>query len=186
MILGSHNSWSFLRPAKWWMRLYAFTARCQSVDIRTQYVRYGVRCFDLRVRIPSGKPQLVHGKVVYKGSPDADLAFLNDCGDCSVRLVLDTRTIGPYVEQRDYFRAYCHTLTVIYPNIRFWCFRNLYDWRQEVSSPEPSCEERYASVRPPRIIDDWLPWLYARLHNHRNIQAATEKEILLIDYVNIR
>lgn len=186
MIIGSHNSWSYLRPVKWWMHLIAFTARCQYVDIRTQYERYGVRCFDLRIRIPGGTPQLVHGHVVYDGSPDADLAFLNDHGDCSVRLILDTRTRKPYLAQREYFQRYCYTLSAIYPSIHFWCFRNLYNWQQEVPSPEPTCEERYASVQPPRLLDDWFPWLYARLHNHRNISVGTEKEILLIDYVNIR
>ncbi|MBR1449795.1 MAG: hypothetical protein IJ588_13780 [Prevotella sp.] len=186
MIIGSHNSWSYLRPAKWWMHLIAFTARCQCVDIHTQYEQYGVRCFDLRVRFEGTGVRLVHGHVAYKGSPDADLTFLNERGDCSVRLILDTRTRKPYLAQRDAFRAYCDFVACLYHSIRFWCFRNLYDWQQEVPSLEPSCEERYASVQPPRLLDDWFPWLYARLHNHRNISAGTEKEILLIDYVNIR
>ena len=50
MILGSHNSWSYLPVKQWYFTPFAFTARCQSIDIRTQYEKYGVRCFDLRVR----------------------------------------------------------------------------------------------------------------------------------------
>lgn len=36
MILGSHNSWSYLPVRKWWMRPIAFMARCQS---RTAHIR---------------------------------------------------------------------------------------------------------------------------------------------------
>ena len=50
MILGSHNSWSYLPPKHWWMWSFHFMAKCQRVDIREQYEKYGVRCFDLRVR----------------------------------------------------------------------------------------------------------------------------------------
>jgi len=48
MILGSHNSWSYLPPKKWYMKPFRFTAQCQDWDIKTQY-EHGVRCFDLRL-----------------------------------------------------------------------------------------------------------------------------------------
>ena len=35
MILGSHNSWTYLSPKKWWMKALAFTAKCQKYDIKT-------------------------------------------------------------------------------------------------------------------------------------------------------
>ena len=50
MILGSHNSWSYLTPRKWWMKLFRFVAQCQDYDIKTQYEQFGVRCFDLRLK----------------------------------------------------------------------------------------------------------------------------------------
>ena len=57
MILGSHNSWSYLPPKHWWMWPIHFMAKCQRVDIREQYEKYGVRCFDLRVRWKKWKMQ---------------------------------------------------------------------------------------------------------------------------------
>ena len=36
----------------------------------------------------------------------------------------------------------------------------------------------------PRIIDDWYPRIYAKLNNKRNIKLGTDKDILLIDFVN--
>ena len=66
MILGSHNSWTYLTPKKWWMKLISFTAKCQDYHIYDQYYRYGVRCFDLRVRFNSdGKAIISHGIIEY-------------------------------------------------------------------------------------------------------------------------
>ena len=36
------------------MRPFSFTCKCQSKDIVTQYEKYGVRCFDLRLRYING------------------------------------------------------------------------------------------------------------------------------------
>ena len=49
MVLGSHNAWSYLPARKWWMKMLAFTAKCQKYDIQTQYEKYNSRCFDLRL-----------------------------------------------------------------------------------------------------------------------------------------
>ena len=46
--------------------MIAFAARCQRVDIREQYLKYGVRCFDLRVRLDEfGYLVVAHGPVIY-------------------------------------------------------------------------------------------------------------------------
>jgi hypothetical protein len=37
----------------------------------------------------------------------------------------------------------------------------------------------------PRIIDDWWPWLYAKIHNKKNRLRNYKEDILLIDFVNI-
>ena len=39
MIKGSHNTMSYLTPRKWWMRLVAPWARCQSKTIDEQWQR---------------------------------------------------------------------------------------------------------------------------------------------------
>ena len=51
--------------------------------------------------------------------------------------------------------------------------------------PEPTCSESYSSVCPPKIIDDWWPWLFAYLNNKKIKEKGTNKDILLIDFVNI-
>ena len=99
MVIGSHNSWSYLRPRKWWMRLIAFAARCQRVDIREQYLKYGVRCFDLRMRYEHLERVYAHGPVEYDMDcvqVANDLFWLNEKSDCYVRVIHEARTKEQY------------------------------------------------------------------------------------------
>ena len=66
------------------------------------------------------------------------------------------------------------------------CQHPVYDF----GTPMPDIDEKHASTtalfpRFPRLDDLW-PWLYARLFNHRNIQAGTTHEWLMIDFVDIQ
>ena len=38
---------------------------------------------------------------------------------------------------------------------------------------------------PPKIIDDWIPVLYAKLKNRKIRKEGTDKDILLIDFVDL-
>lgn len=195
MILASHNSWSYLRPKTWWMRLIRFTARCQRKNILDQY-RLSVRCFDLRVRFKNWKPVFAHGIIEYEYTEDEvmkDLFFLNDLSDVEdpvyIRVVNEIRNVNDYTERQvTQFRTFCSALEARFPNIRFWGGQNLLKQQttEYVFKDSPSCEELYSSVCPPRIIDDWWPWLYARFHNKKNLTKWTDKDILMIDYVDIR
>ncbi len=189
-ILGSHNSWSYLPPKKWWMWPFSFMSRCQNRGIAEQYGKYGVRCFDLRVRF-NKKNELVmaHGFFEYKYSRYdlfKDLAWLNENG-CALRILHEARTKGQYTEESvRRFRELCAEIEVKFPNLKMWCGRNMYDWAIDYDFPyKPTCEEKYSSVCPPKYIDDWYPWIYARLNNGKIKKTEHKAEILLIDYVNI-
>ena len=190
MIIGSHNAWSYLKAKHWWMRPFQFMAKCQDVDIKTQYEKYGVRCFDLRIKFDkNGRPQVAHGYVVYDINEQQivrDLNYLNNKGDCYVRILLEIRKKKEYTKNTIHcFERFCELICHSFANIKFWCGRNLYNWEVNyVFNEEPSCEEKYASVMKPRIIDDWYPRIYAKLNNKRNIKLGTDKDILLIDFVN--
>lgn len=186
MILGSHNSWTYLKPKKWWMRLIGFMAKCQSEHIITQYFIYGVRCFDLRIRFnKSGDPVLAHGIIEY----DYDevlktLSFLNGCEDCIVRILHESRNKEQYNPDR--FREYCSSLEKSFPKIKFFCGRNLYNWKVTYNFRNYyTVKEYYASVCKPQLIDDWWPWLFAKFNN-KNIPEYIEEEILLIDYIQYK
>ena len=197
-VLGSHNSWSYLPVRKWWMKPLAFMARCQAVDIKTQY-ELGVRCFDLRLffdkdHICTGDGEQVmyvaHGIFRYEITSDEledHLRWLNEKGDCYVRVLHEVRTKSQYTKMTSIaFRMMCSFYRDKYTNIRFWNGRNLYNEEKDYDfGDDPSNDGKYASVCSPRLIDDWWPWLYARLHNRKIRKEGTDKEILLIDYVDI-
>ena len=187
MILGSHNSWSYLPSKKWWMSPFKFTAKCQDVDIYHQYFDYNVRCFDLRVRFnKKGELILAHGSMEYKYSKHyilLDLAFLNSKKDVYIRILHEVRNKKQYSEiSKSKFIEFCDEIKNKFPNLKFWCGRNLYNWEIDYKFDiEPSCEEKYSSVCSPKLIDDWYPRLYAKRNNPK---LKTDKEILLIDFVN--
>ena len=67
-MIGSHNTMTYLKPQKWWMKLINFTSKCQSKDIEEQYAA-GVRYFDIRVCIgehDSLPTHYGHGLIRYK------------------------------------------------------------------------------------------------------------------------
>ena len=188
MILGSHNSWSYLPPTKWWMKPIAFMARCQSMSIREQY-EAGVRCFDLRVRFSEyGLGIVAHGIVEYCYTASRiyeDLAWLNEQGGCYVRVIHEVRTEKQYKNRWKYrFKHFCSTIEHDYKYIHFWCGRELYCWCYEYrfGGVEPSCDEKYSSVCPPRLLA-WWPWLWAKIHNRDVLEQGTDMDILLIDFV---
>lgn len=192
MILGSHNSWSYLPVRKWWMKPIAWIARCQSVDIKTQYEKYGVRCFDLRVRFNEyGLGVVAHGIVEYCYTASKiyeDLAWLNGKGDAYVRVIHEVRTARQYKNrQLNSFKYFCERIESDYKNIHFWCGRNLCTWGYDYhfNGDEPTCDEKYGSVSNHKWLYAWWPWLYAKTHNRKHLKEGSEG-ILLIDYVNIK
>lgn len=201
MVIGSHNSWSYLKATRWWLRPFQFTARCQRVDIRRQYTDYGVRCFDLRIRFDEyGYLQVAHGRIVYDIEEwvlEKDLKWLSMKGDCYVRVIHEIRRESEHTRWAvKMFQDWCRRAVDKYTGIQFWCGRNLADWiyDYDFGEEEPTCWEVYASVCQPKWIDDWWPWWFA-WRNNRKIFAATgsqhtgqdiRADILLIDYVDIR
>lgn len=190
MILGSHNSWSFLRGSKWWLLPFAFMAKCQKYDIRTQYEKYNVRCFDLRVLFKKGQFIVAHGFFEYKCTLEdieRDLDWLNKKGDVYVRILHEVRRKKQYTSENiGLFKNICEFFSKSYKNIKFWCGRNLYNWEVDYQfDNEPTCHEDYSSVSKPKYIDDWFPYIYAKINNKKIKEKGTDKDILLIDFVNL-
>ena len=190
MILGSHNSWTYLKPKKWWMRLIAWTARCQSDCIAEQYLD-GVRCFDLRIkRGKDGNLCVAHGLVEYditKTELFGQVYELDARGDVYIRVLHEVRNESELtLEELDWFRHMCYDLQQVFRNIKFFCGRNLVNWNIDYffSQSELSIEDGYGSVRHPRSIYALWPWVYAWLHNDIELAFGTEKEVMMIDFVN--
>ena len=201
MRLASHNTFTYLTPRKWWMRLLAFTARCQRVSFNEQFEK-GAQMFDLRVRFDEyGHLVICHGLIEYDDSCfdfGFALPFLNSKAREEgiiyyCRVVLESK--HPDHFQKERFRKYCEFLPSAFPCIRFYGGNDRSDWScqhpiYDFGTPMPDIDEKHASTtalfpRFPRLDDLW-PWLYARLFNHRNIKKGTTHDWLMIDFVDIR
>lgn len=102
---GSHNTMTYLKPHKWWMKLINFTSKCQDKTPEEQYAA-GVRYFDIRVcmehddTLPS---YYGHGKIKYEKGKSQLLQGL----------LLKPGAVGRIVLEKgdaDAFREYIDTL----------------------------------------------------------------------------
>lgn len=191
MIIASHNSFTYLPVKKWWMKLLAFTAKCQDVNIISQYENYNVRCFDLRIKFNerTGNTIVSHGIIEYDTSDyeiDSILEYLNSKRGIYCRVLLETRTKKQYSStQIVLFKYYCNKLERSYPNIKFFGGNNLYNWNKDYEFKyNPSVEDKYSSLQKPTLIDDWWPRLYAKSNNKDILKRETDRDILMIDFVN--
>lgn len=185
MILASHNSWTYLSPKKWWMRLFAFAARCQQNDIRQQY-HNGARMFDLRIRFDSyGNKIMAHGLIEYPTTNiKKDLEFLQSLNeDIYIRIILETGKENVYNE--NLFKEFCYNIKEKYNNIKFFGGRRKYDWKVifDFGIEEPCIKELHASVVNSKI-DDLYPYLYAKRNNDRNVKNNQDYNgYLMIDFI---
>lgn len=64
-MLGSRNSFTFLSPKKWWMRLLTPWMKCQGKTIEEQYIS-GVKYFDIYIAFKKdGSVRLINGCMEY-------------------------------------------------------------------------------------------------------------------------
>lgn len=178
----------------------AFMAKCQKLSVYEQYLK-GARLFDLRVRFTNdGKPIICHGLVeydTYDGFIDKVLKDFNECTGVYFRVVLETTKQD--VLQEVYFQGFCRRLVKDYPNITFFGGNNREDWSgrkviYKFPHDNEKLIEKYSSTTSLlgdnksflRYLDDWWPWLYARLHNHKNIKDSGESEDwLFLDFIGL-
>lgn len=127
MKLGSHNSMSYMKP-QWWMRPFAFMARCQSEDLNKQW-KCGVRMFDLRIIFnKNGIPYFAHGLATYRlpgGASNVEyvLNWLSYKASKTKDKVV-VRIINERNKDEVKFSDFCNRIDDQYPNLQFCGFRN--------------------------------------------------------------
>ena len=184
MKLASHNSWSYLPPMKWWMRPFAFMAKCQSKTIREQY-EAGVRLFDLRVRFnKEGYFILAHGLMEYRlGTLWESLNYLNEKKDCYVRVLLETSESDTKQEKR--FRCWCDSTSFQFDDITFIGGQRKFDWEKvyDFKTKEPAMTGFFSSMDGCKLNDLW-PWLWARIHNKEVLDAYKDYDgWVMMDFI---
>jgi len=199
MKLASHNTFSYLPVRQWYLRPFAFMARCQRKNVAKQE-GLGVRLFDIRLRFDKLKnPIICHGLIEYKHHVDFVwewIHILNVKGNY-MRIVLETKK--PDAFQEECFREFCQAIEKIYTNIKFFGGNNRTDWDcynpiYKFKNKLEDIDHKYSSTTslfPDKFkwlirIDDLCPKLYALLHNKKNVKEGTTHKWLMIDFVDIQ
>ena len=194
MTKASHNTFSYAEPLQWWLRPFAFVARCQGRTL-TEQVEAGVRVFDLRIRQDkNGEWIIAHNAFVYARGIKIlhALEWLDEVARESdlpvyVRVLHEVRNQRQARQSSSVaFNALCDWMQHRYRHIMFFGGQRVMDWRQDYVFPtagDIDYIERHASVRWPKWLH-WWPWLYARLHNDEIEKEYQEKEdVVFLDFV---
>lgn len=188
MILGSHNTMTYLPVKQWYLKPFFWTARCQSNTLWDQFCK-GARLFDIRVRFDkNGDITFAHGPIEFVGNVYDVLEDLDSWSrNCIVyvRIILESNSPMKDQElQEEHFKYFCNNIVNTYTNLIFFGGNRKYDWKvvHDFGVQEPTLDDKYSSTTGSKIDDLW-PWLYARLNNKSNIQNGTNKDVLFIDFI---
>ena len=147
-MFGTHNSWTYRKPIKWYMKPLRFLAQCQDVDIQTQLKEYNISLFDLRVKFINNEPYIHHGIFNYGKVDYNDLKLLND-NNCYLRVMLESNSkMKDQIIQEQQFITFCNELKQKYPNIKFFGGNRKYDGKvvYNFKTAYPSLIDLYSSV----------------------------------------
>lgn len=188
MILGSHNTMTYLPVKQWYFKPLFWTARCQSKNIEGQFFS-GARLFDIRVRFDkNGDLTFAHGPIEFKGNVNEALEELNTLAEghkVYVRTILESNTrMKDQDLQEEHFRYFCDNIQEEYTNLTFFGGNRKYDWKvvYDFNVQEPTLDDKYSSTTGTKIDDLW-PWFYAKTHNKKLLKNGTDKDVLFIDFI---
>lgn len=193
--LGSHNTFSYLEPLKWYMKPFRFMARCQRDNIKEQ-VDKNIKYFDLRVVYDFKKDCWVfaHGYMKYKGDVSRLMLDLFDFlarkygldYKDEVKIALNLEIMRPSKKQEEKFIEFVKILQSIYGSKHFVGGFRKYDWSyiKETNLQNPSTEGFFSSCRGNKI-DDLYPEKFSIKTRKEAFEAfkKSKAEYFLIDFV---
>lgn len=206
MVIVAHNTMSYRPPKQWWLRPIKFIAKCQKCDYKTLHEKYNVNSFDLRIFYDKQHNiEFRHGIFRYKGDDIYDILDYCNKQNMYVRFLFEyrwsTEKRDDLEELKHKFRQLCFEVQNGYQHITFYggyiteTNEILYDFGtniqeigfySSVTSFFENCNSTFL-----KKIDDWWPWLYARLHNRKNmkenkIKYDNENIHISYDFVDIQ
>lgn len=183
MILGTHNSVTYLKPKKWYMKLVRIFWQCQKKNIQEQWAA-GVRCFDLRITFEKdGTPVFAHGYAKLKGNVYDIINELltmaeEDNSKVYIRLVCEDKSANDQIAEQ--FKKFCSIISIYYctpfEGRRKGDWKLLYDFEYK-----PKLVQYVGSMASDaRWYEKIIPWFYAKRKNKDNIPC---KDITLYDFI---
>ena len=189
-MIGTHNSFSYLKPKNFIGKIFNFVSKCQDKDIYKQISKS--RCIDLRVAFTDkGKIQLRHGLTIYHNDArDLIKEVLEYCNyhadDFYVRVILEKLNNNTY--NFLLFQKFCDTIKKKFPNIIFiggrykktWVL--VYNFGNDIN--DTKVEQYVSSMQhDAKWYEKICPRLYAKRMNVENILSADIEKINLFDFV---
>lgn len=183
MIIGTHNSMTYLEPKKWWFKFCTAFWRCHKKTIQEQWAA-GVRCFDLRVTFEKdGTPVFAHGIVKLKGnvySITSELLVMagEHNSEVYIRLVCEDKSADELIAER--FKEFCGLLSIWhctpFEGRRKGDWKLLYDFQYK-----PKLNQFVGSMAPDaRWYEKFMPKKYAKRMNEHN---QPQEDISLYDFI---
>lgn len=184
MIIGSHNSMTYLNPKYIWGWVMIPFARCQSKSWMEQY-NAGIRCFDLRVKIDrlDNCFTFAHGLLMLKGSVISTIQDIvrvakGDNNTVYFRIIYEGKFRNN--DDKNRFVELCSMLDKLYGN--FFEGREKKGWNLVYDFEyKPKLTQYVSSMAPDvRWYEKAIPWLYAKRKNKDNIPC---EDITLYDFI---
>lgn len=199
MIIGTHNTFSYLKPKRWWLRPFNFIAKCQNThftELKELYPQKEVGlCFDIRVYWDEGSCSwnLAHGSMSFKLDSCFGIlsifSVLNTLGydrDIYVRLILEREGM------EDLFICLCSEVEETFTNITFYGGVRKKDWKQLYKFKNNHLELKTiqyvgSMAKDARWYEKIIPYLYAKRMNEENKSNVDPESdnIYLFDFINI-
>lgn len=188
-MIGTHQSFTYAKPLKWYYKPFHFIAKCQNKTIEEQY-ELGVRLFDIRIKPYKNNWVVAHGNMIFNINLYKVLNYLNDKKDCIVHLSLEYNKEPKNSEEIiKKFKQTIISIIELYPNIKFYGFRTKWNWNNKVYSyqDEPNIQVlQLVSSTTGTILDDWIPILFTKVFKKdiKRIYNYLKPEVYLsIDFI---
>lgn len=178
-MIGSHNTFTYMRPIQWWARLLTWTARCQKKDIKQQLAE-GIQLIDIRVRYSKKQGWMVcHWLTKYCRL--IDVLLIAREANISVRLLIE----GKYNNEcLNYLKM---IILSFLPTIQIYECRDKRTWAQLIPGVPSLAVEQYVGS-----MQSWygkiFPILYKifnrkKLCRQMEIAKESETKIALFDFI---
>lgn len=184
-IIGKHNTMTYLKPNKWWMKLFNWVAKCQNTSYRKRVFDTGkVECCDIRVYWDK-EWKFAHGLVDY------------NCNENGIKLTISS-VIKPYKYVRimlerakdetdkNRFKDLCRSLEVAYPNKTFLCGRYKKGWELIYdfgTDNIPVYQYISSMAKNVRWYERIFPKLYSKRCTMNKEKALLKEGINLFDFI---
>ena len=203
MTPATHNSMTFLKPVKWYYKIFRFMVQCQSLDILDQ-IKQGVKLFDLRIVFDeNSQPHFAHGLVDFDEEHTSDIWTVEHTLETlNMFSLVDSKSGGSGFHVRilnerntnyEKFKEFCQHIETTYTHLNFFGGINKKDWKclyQFKTNPDKPVIDKYSSQNNDTPLgtgwhlDDLFPRIYALCFNKYWRKKYKDDDIYLLqDFV---